>query len=325
MNIKIVRHRVAALCRRPMWFLAGILSLLSTSLQATIVIDFSYKITPAAPPLTQVYNNGRRTYFILAEDADPGVLKEMAASIRVTRDGKTYPVALDPSTAHPSITGVYHRMDMKIGGRQTTVVYIGGLRPPATETETLTDREPVPLAGAEVVSSPEDEVGTSPARNTAPEPAPAPVPAAPTPPATPPPLVAREMPDNRVMKVMARDEDSPPAAEEPVPAADDVAEYKVRVPFAVGKTTLGKEGEKAMAEIKEIGPIAKEIRIRAPRDPGSDFQRAHGRAAEIHRLLAKAGLVRQRISIEAVEAEPEGKVVHADIALIVDLGARAKR
>lgn len=344
MNIDIVRRRIAALCRWPIWCLAGILSILSAAVQATIVIDFAYKITPAAPPLTQVYNNGRRTYFILAEDADPEVIKEIAASIRVTRDGRTYPVALDLSTAHPSITGIYHRMAMKIAGRQTTVIYIGGIQQPATET--APDPEPVPLAGSgehpfirkiPVPPSQEDTVDENPARDTEPVPAPAPpapsVPAPPPapvhkapPPAAPLPLETKEMPNTQVVKVVARDEDSPPAAEAAVPAAaDDVAEYKVRIPFAVGKTTLGKEGEKAMAEVTEIGPIAREIRIRAPREPGSDFQRAYGRAAEIHKVLARAGLVRQRISIEAVDAVPEGKVVHADIALIVDLGARAKR
>lgn len=147
------------------------------------------------------------------------------------------------------------------------------------------------------------------------------------------------LPSRQVVKVMAKSAEDPLTA---VPVAvtkeragagrgagkegsDYKVEYKVMVPFTTGKTTLGKDGEKAMAEVTQIGPIAKEIRIRAPGDPGSNFQSAHSRAAEILKLLVKAGIVRQRISIEAVDAVPEGKVVQAEVALIIDLGSKVKK
>ncbi|MBS1191276.1 MAG: hypothetical protein H6R10_3068 [Rhodocyclaceae bacterium] len=145
-------------------------------------------------------------------------------------------------------------------------------------------------------------------------------------------LPKETLPNRQVVRVMAKNEDSlPPATvagaateqEESGPAVvNDVAEYKVMVPFAMGKTLLGKDGEKAMGEIAQIGPIAKEIRIRAPVDPGGNLQRAYGRAAEIHRMLIKAGLGRHPITIEAVDAVPDRNVVRAEVALIVDLKAK---
>jgi len=138
------------------------------------------------------------------------------------------------------------------------------------------------------------------------------------------------LPSNQVAKVVAKNAEDPllPPPVAPVVAERDEAgrgaaeykvEYKVMVPFTMGKTVLGKDGEKAMAEVTQVGPIAKEIRIRVPGDPGSSLQSAHSRAAEIHKLLVKAGLLRQRISIEAVDAVPDGKVVNAEVALIIDL------
>jgi hypothetical protein len=306
-----------------MWCLAGILSVLSAAAQAGIIIYFGYRITPAGTPLTQVYNNGHRTYFILAEGTDAGILREMAGSIRVTRDGKAHPLALDLSSAHPSIAGVPERIALNIGGRQATVTYVGNLeRPGAAKAPAIEEAPPIlAVQRPSIRILPVQEAqGNEEDRGAEASP---PIPAAP-----------EGMPDNRTEKVSTEGVNpaagAPPAGAENLPdesaAAEDaeVAEYRVRIPFAVGRTTLGKEGEKAMAEIAQISPIAREIRILAPGDPGSAFQRAHGRGAEIHRLLARSGLLRQRISIEAVDAMPDGKVVHAEVALIVDLGKARK-
>ncbi|HJW26677.1 MAG TPA: hypothetical protein VJ576_17400 [Rhodocyclaceae bacterium] len=108
-------------------------------------------------------------------------------------------------------------------------------------------------------------------------------------------------------------------------AAPDLYEYTVKVPFLLGKTVLGKEGDKALRELAQIGPIAHEIHILAPREPDSSVQLAHRRASELYRLLVNAGLDRQKFTIEVMDAVPFDADIVGEVVLVVDLNQRAAK
>jgi len=373
------------------WGLAGILSILSSAALAEVFLDFSYTLVRGGTPVTRVYDDGHRTYLILADDVDPRTLQGMASSVAAKRKNEILSVPIDRSLPYPSIAGVYDRIVLSVGTGQLVATYVGrrwGSAPakaeaveklPLIEVGEKISIHKIPVEESREVVPEEnwkENLGVTPERNqeenveeaaildngggaeVAPEPAPpivvptsrevrdlppsrvtgeAPI-VLPTSRDVTEALPSKVLPNNQVVRVMAKAEDPPSplpvigavagpekAGELAGTADNEVAEYKVMVPFVLGKTALGKEGEKAMAEITQIGPIAREIRIRAPGDSGRDLQRAYGRAAEIHKLLVKAGLVRQRISIEVVDVVPAGKVVQAEVALIVDLGRTAKK
>lgn len=108
-------------------------------------------------------------------------------------------------------------------------------------------------------------------------------------------------------------------------SAPDLYEYTVKVPFLLGKTVLGKEGDKALRELAQIGPLAHEIHILAPREPDSSVQLAHRRASELYRLLVNAGLDRQKFTIEVMDAVPFDADIVGEVVLVVDLNQRAAK
>ena len=112
---------------------------------------------------------------------------------------------------------------------------------------------------------------------------------------------------------------APGAGDGPAP---NLYEYTVKVPFLLGKTALGKEGEKALRELAQIGPIAHEVHILAPREPDSSIQLAHRRASELYRLLVNAGLDRQKFTIEVMDAVPFEADIVGEVVLVVDLNQR---
>lgn len=115
---------------------------------------------------------------------------------------------------------------------------------------------------------------------------------------------------------------APGAAEGTAP---DLYEYTVKVPFLLGKTVLGKEGDKAIRELAQIGSIAHEIHILAPREPDSSIRLAHRRASELYRLLVNAGLDRQKFTIEVMDAVPYDADIVGEVVLVVDLNQPAAK
>jgi hypothetical protein len=326
-NVKFPRRLGAYLCRWRIWGLAGIVCILSFGSQARETIELGYSIAQSGLPLVQVFDDGRRTYLVFEREADAKALGKADATVMVTREGKVYFAPLDLSSRYPSIAGVYDQIMLTVGGQQATATYVGSSRPSAARQAPAPEKGPTIILGdpGSIRKTPVQEAA-APARVQPAAPAPVP------PPPGPPALNREVLPNNQVVRVVAKSDNPPPPVpvaaakargEERAPARQ-VAEYRVMVPFAAGKTVLGKDGEKAMAEVAQFVPLAREIRIRAPADPGSNVQSAHGRAAEIHRLLVKAGLVRQRISIETVDAAPDGHSPQAEVSLLIDLGSKLK-
>ncbi|MBS1190074.1 MAG: hypothetical protein H6R10_1866 [Rhodocyclaceae bacterium] len=265
----------------PRQALAGLVCLLPLALHATNGQDRAYRVVSGGLPLVQVFDDGRKTYLQLAGSTDRKLREAIVKSIVVSRDGKDSPASLEASSPYLTIAGVYDRIAIAAGGRRAVAIYLGGGRgtSPALEPAT-TGNAPVKASNSSASSA-------------------APV-----------------VKEGTAIQEIGQKTDREPAGSGSEP---EIAHYKVVVPFAPDKVTLGKEGQKAVQEIAHMGRIAHAVVIRVPGAPGGDFQLSHGRAAEIHRVLVKAGLVRQRFVIDVVDALPDGKSPIAEVTLMIEL------
>ena len=248
--------------------------------------DFEYSVQRDSP-VTQAFDNGRKTFIQLRRSVDVGMVFATDAQ------GERRPVAITGKSPYLEIDGTYMQIELVTANGNVAIQYGGKSQRIQANQPTLpaaTTARFAAVSDALPVSSPI----VMPSRSSA------------------APIAAFGAAQPLGLDVT----DSPKVPEQNDPLA---------IPFIVGKTTLGPKGRAAIAELaRSAKNNGKVLAIAVYADPGADKSQAVVRVRAIRAELAKYGVSNADFRYGGTSQARDG-ILAARVAFLSDVGVSQSR
>ena len=294
--------------------------------------DFAYSVLGDKTLVTQAFDNGKKTYLSIPKNTTQAEINNIVNSAIVTTGEQSLPITIYESQPYLVADGVFENMIIAVDSRVVSITYKGNKhRPPLQLNEQLATipEEPKKQKGKGSVKTPAalpiNEPVQVASRQDKPEPESIDLRASPfeaLPPAT---TKGKQAPaqNNKPLPPLPAKTEAPQRIEERVSHVEtlDVTPkpqegQRFFVPFAEGKTTLGKEGNRAANGLIEMALYCREVKIVAPTDADTnDLDKAITRSLEIQKRLLKAGLTEQKYVIGTSKGIGADKTVFAEVVV----------
>ena len=293
--------------------------------------DFAYSVLGDKTLVTQAFDNGKKTYLSIPKNTTQAEINNIVNSAIVTTGEQSLPITIYESQPYLVADGVFENMIIAVDNRVVSISYKGNKhRPPLQLNEQL-------------ASLPEEPKKTKGKNGSAPAPLPATVPvqvASKQDKPEPESIDLRASPFETLPPAATRGKPAPVQNNKPLPplpgktenprGIDESASHvetldvtpkpqegqRFFVPFAEGKTTLGKEGNRAANGLIEMALYCREVKIVAPTDADTnDLDKAITRSLEIQKRLLKSGLTEQKYVIGTSKGIGSDKTVFAEVVV----------
>lgn len=293
--------------------------------------DFAYSVLGDKTLITQAFDDGKKTFLSIPKNTTQAEIDVIVNSAIVTTGEQSWPITIHESQPYLVADGVFENLLIAVDKRVVSISYQGDKKRPPLQTDTIEVHEvgkknlatSVPVPAKKPV---EPAVKSKPTPPMAQEQIPLDLMASPFEIQNQPVLTvnpfdtgksveAKPLPPLPASTGKSRIEEAPAnLVSKPVAqAVPSSGMQKLLVPFAEGKTTLGKEGGRATDALIEVAQYCEEIKITAPTDADNNLDKAFSRAMEIQKRLFKAGLTEQKYSIGTVKGISADKIVFAEI------------
>ena len=294
--------------------------------------DFAYSVLGDKTLVTQAFDNGKKTYLSIPKNTTQAEINNIVNSAIVTTGEQSLPITIYESQPYLVADGVFENMIIAVDNRVVSISYKGNKhRPPLQLNEQL-------------ATLPEEPKKTKGKSGSAPAPLPANgavqgvskqvaadfepmIDLRASPFETLPPATTRGKPapvqNNKPLPPLPGKTENPRGIDESASHVEtlDVTPkpqegQRFFVPFAEGKTTLGKEGNRAANGLIEMALYCREVKIVAPTDADTnDLDKAITRSLEIQKRLLKSGLTEQKYVIGTSKGIGSDKTVFAEVVV----------